>query len=179
MPQREQAFGPGQLAAQQRWGTPELWTEARIAQLIWDHVPGRYHGRIEAAPFFFLATSDAQGRCDCSFKGGGPGLVTVSTPKRLCFPHFGARVPGNGTYVSLGNILASPFVSLLFVDFADGGRLRVNGRASVQERGEASAAFPQAECLVVVDVERVVPSCPSYVPRLHPATAPATAALPR
>lgn len=169
MPRRDQVFGPGALSAQERWGDPALWTEGRIAQLIWDHVPAQYHVRLDAASFFFLATSDAQGHCDCSFKGGGPGIVRVLGPRRLAFPHFEARVKGNGTYTSLGNILVNPHVSLLFIDFADGGRLRVNGRASVQEAKCGQAGFPQAECVVTVEVERVVPSCPSYVPRLEPA----------
>lgn len=172
MPPRETVFSPGERAAQERWGNPELWTEARISQLVWDHVPPSLHARLEAAPFFFLATSDGQGRCDCSFKGGGPGLVEVVNPKRLAFPHFAARVPGNGTYMSLGNLLTNPFVSLLFIDFVDGGRLRVNGRASIHEEGSLQATFPQAECVVTVEIEQVMPSCSSYVPRLVAATSP-------
>ena len=37
---------------------------------------------IEAAPYFFLATADADGRPDCSFKGGMPGFVRVSFSSR-------------------------------------------------------------------------------------------------
>lgn len=29
---------------------------------------------VASLPFFFLATADADGRPDCSFKGGPPGL---------------------------------------------------------------------------------------------------------
>lgn len=159
-------FHAGELDAQQRWGNLELWTEARIGQLIWDRIPEPIHARIEAAPFFFLATSSPDGRCDCSFKGGGPGLVKVLAADRLAFPHFEARVKGNGAYMSLGNILLNPYVSLLFIDFTDGARLRVNGRASIHENAEMMAQFPQAECVVVVDIELVAPSCPSYIPRL-------------
>lgn len=162
-------FHGGELDAQQRWGNPELWTEARIKQLIWDRLPEEIHDRIEAAPFFFLATSAPDGRCDCSFKGGGPNLVKVLAPNRLAFPHFEARVRGNGVYASLGNILLNSHVSLLFIDFADGARLRVNGKASIHENAEMMEAFPQAECVVVVDIELVAPSCPAYVPRMVPA----------
>jgi len=165
-------FHPGELDAQRRWGDPALWTEARRGQLLWDRLPEPVQTRIAAAPFFFLATSAPDGRCDCSFKGGGPGLVRVLDARRLAFPHFEARVKGNGAYMSLGNILLNPHVSLLFVDFADGARLRVNGRASIHDDGAALAAFPQAECVVVVDIELVVPSCPRYVPRMVPAEPP-------
>ena len=37
---------------------------------------------IEGAMFFFLATSDQQGRPDCSFKGGVPGFVRVVGAQR-------------------------------------------------------------------------------------------------
>ena len=32
---------------------------------------------IARAPMFFLATADAEGRPDCSYKGGMPGFVRV------------------------------------------------------------------------------------------------------
>ena len=37
---------------------------------------------IEGAGFFFLATADAEGRPDCSFKGGLPGFVRVTGAER-------------------------------------------------------------------------------------------------
>ncbi len=33
---------------------------------------------IESCIYFFLATADADGRPDCSFKGGAPGFVRVT-----------------------------------------------------------------------------------------------------
>ena len=41
---------------------------------------------IESAPYFFIATADADGRPDCSFKGGMPGFVAVTGPSELVFP---------------------------------------------------------------------------------------------
>ena len=35
---------------------------------------------IESRPMFFLATADAEGRPDCSYKGGRPGFVRVVDP---------------------------------------------------------------------------------------------------
>ena len=93
----------------------------------------------------------------------------------MAFPHFEARVKGNGAYMSLGNILLNPYVSMLFIDFADGARLRVNGRASIHENAEMMEPFPQAECVVVVDIELVAPSCSAYIPRLVPAESAAEA----
>ena len=80
--------------------------------------PEQFHARIEAAPFFFLATSSPDGRCDCSFKGGGPAWSRCWPRTAWRFPHFEARVKGNGAYMSLGNILLNPYVSMLFIDFS-------------------------------------------------------------
>jgi len=161
--QPEQDFHAGEMAAQQRWNTAELWDTARRQRLLWREIPVEFHSRLEAAPYFFLATSDDTGRCDCSFKGGGPGLIRVLDSRRFAFPDF----DGNGAFMSLGNILRNPNVGCLFIDFNDGGRLRVNGRASVHESGPVAALFPAHKRVVLVDIEQVVPNCPQHVPRLQ------------
>ena len=68
---------------------------------------------IESARMFFLATADAQGRPDCSYKGGLPGFVRVVDERTLAFPDYN----GNGMYRSLGNVLVNQSVALLFIDF--------------------------------------------------------------
>ena len=55
---------------------------------------------IESAIYFFIATADADGRPDCSFKGGAPGFVRVTAPDELAFPDY----DGNGMFKSLGNL---------------------------------------------------------------------------
>jgi len=157
-------FNEGELAAQQRWNTRTIWDDARRRRLLWDHIPGEVHARLENAPFFFLATSSPDGRCDCSFKGGGPGLLRILDERRFVFADF----DGNGAFMSLGNILSNPHVGCLFIDFADGSRLRVNGKATIQDAGELLALFPGSTRVVMVDIEQVVPNCPNHVPRLVP-----------
>ena len=51
---------------------------------------------IESIPYFFLATADASGRPDCSYKGGLPGFVRVTGPSELAFPDY----DGNGMFKS-------------------------------------------------------------------------------
>src|ERR1700736_6125503 len=83
---------------------------------------------IEELPYFFLATADAEGRPDCSFKGGPPGFVRVTGPSELAFPDY----EGNGMFKSLGNLAVNPHVGLLFIDLHERPRrLRVNGTARV------------------------------------------------
>ena len=68
---------------------------------------------VEASSMFFLATADADGQPDCSYKGGVPGFVRVTGPSELSFPSY----DGNGMFRSLGNVLANPRVGILFIDF--------------------------------------------------------------
>src|SRR5476649_2810379 len=83
---------------------------------------------IESAAYFFLATADAQGRPDCSFKGGVPGFVRLTGACELAFPDY----DGNGMFKSLGNLLVNANVGLLFIDLHERPRrLRVNGAATV------------------------------------------------
>jgi predicted pyridoxine 5'-phosphate oxidase superfamily flavin-nucleotide-binding protein len=118
---------------------------------------------VASLPFFFVATADAEGRPDCSFKGGPPGFVRVAAPDLLVFPDY----DGNGMFKSLGNIVANPHVGLLFIGMGDAPRrLRVNGRAEVVREDPAIAAMPGAQLLVKVTPEAIFPNCPRYIPKL-------------
>jgi uncharacterized protein len=114
---------------------------------------------IARCSMFFLATADAEGRPDCSYKGGMPGFVRVLDDTTLAFPDY----DGNGMYRSLGNVLVNPAVGLLFVDFADQRRLRVNGVASVVEDDPLLADHPGAALLVRVTAQHIFPNCPRYL----------------
>ncbi|KAB2868132.1 MAG: pyridoxamine 5'-phosphate oxidase family protein [Burkholderiaceae bacterium] len=116
---------------------------------------------IESRPLFFLATADAQGRPDCSHKGGIPGFVRVTGPGELEFPSY----DGNGQFRSLGNIGANPAVGLLFIDFEAPRRLRVNGDASVLDDPVALARHHGAQLVVRVIARRIFPNCPRYIHR--------------
>jgi len=118
--------------------------------------------------FFFLATADAEGRPDCSFKGGPPGFVRVAAPDLLIFPDY----DGNGMFKSLGNIAANPHVGLLFIAMGEAPRrLRVNGRAEVVSDDPLMADIPGAQLLVKVTPTDIFPNCPRYIPNLQLAEA--------
>jgi uncharacterized protein len=115
---------------------------------------------IEQSMFFFLATADAEGRPDCSFKGGAPGFVRVVGPGELAFPDY----DGNGMFKSLGNILANPGVGLLFIDMGEKPRrLRVNGTASVSRDDPMMQRFAGAQLMVRVQARAIFPNCPRYI----------------
>ena len=117
---------------------------------------------IESRCLFFLATADAEGRPDCSYKGGDAGFVRVTADDELAFPSY----DGNGMFRSLGNVLVHPPVALLFIDFERPNRLRVNGRARIHFDDPLRARFPGAQLVVRVKAERIFPNCPRYIHRM-------------
>jgi uncharacterized protein len=120
---------------------------------------------IERMDMLFLATADAEGRPQCSYKGGDPGFVTVLDEHTLAFPNY----DGNGMYLSHGNLLVNPHVGLLFVDFYGDPprRLRLNGTASVDPGDPLLARFPGAQFVVRVRALQVFPNCPRYIHRME------------
>ena len=82
---------------------------------------------IALSPLLVMATCDPEGRCDASPKGDAPGFVRVLDDETLLIPD---RL-GNNRVDSIGNLLKSPGIGLIF--FVPGLRetLRVNGRARI------------------------------------------------
>jgi predicted pyridoxine 5'-phosphate oxidase superfamily flavin-nucleotide-binding protein len=149
---RVTTYHDGMRAMQDRFDT------RRLADRL-DEVT--YHGAfsarerdfVEGASMFFLATADLDGHPDVSYKGGVPGFVRVVDDRTLAFPSY----DGNGQFRTLGNVFVNPHVSLLFIDFEHPRRMRITGRASLQESdGEGDA-------LVVVAVDQIWSNCPRYV----------------
>jgi len=118
---------------------------------------------VEQASMFFLATADADGFPDCSYKGGVPGFVRVAGPSTLVFPSY----DGNGQFRSLGNVAVNPNVALLFIDFERPNRMRVHGTATLHDEPDVVAAFEGAQLVVRVEVSRIFPNCPRYIHRMH------------
>jgi len=116
---------------------------------------------IERSDMFFLATADAEGRPQCSYKGGDPGFVRVLDERTIAFPNY----DGNGMYLSTGNVLVNPHVGLLFVDFERGKRLRLNGVATIDDADPLAAEYPEAQFVVRVEATEVFPNCPRYIHR--------------
>ena len=119
---------------------------------------------IESLPYFFLATADASGRPDCSYKGGMPGFVRVTGPAELSFPDY----DGNGMFKSLGNVLVNPNVGLLFIAMhGKPKRLRVNGIATVRRDDPLLAQTVGAQLIVRIAARAIFPNCPRYIPKME------------
>ena len=117
---------------------------------------------IGEAPMFWLATADADGFPDVSYKGGLPGFVRVVGDAEIAFPNY----DGNGMYKSLGNVRVNPKVGLLFMRWTDRPRrIRVQGTASLHHDDPLLAEWEGAQLVVRVHAERIFLNCPRYLHR--------------
>lgn len=118
---------------------------------------------IERCAMFFVATADAHGHPDCSYKGGMPGFVRILDEHTLAFPDY----DGNGMYRSWGNILVNPNVGLLFLDFENPNRVRVNGTARISAQDPLRSEYPDSVFIIRVTAEQIFPACPRYIHKMQ------------
>jgi predicted pyridoxine 5'-phosphate oxidase superfamily flavin-nucleotide-binding protein len=118
---------------------------------------------IQRCSMFFIATADARGYPDCSYKGGLPGFVRVLDDHTLAIPDY----DGNGMYRTWGNVLLNPHVGLLFIDFENPKRLRVNGTAQVKEDDPLRTELPGCVFIVRITAAQIFPNCPRYIHKMQ------------
>ena len=127
--------------------------------LVKDHIDAHDKAFIERMDMFFLATVDEQGHANCSYKGGEPGFVRVIDDTTIAFPNY----YGNGMYLSMGNVLKTKQVGMLFIDFENRWRMRLNGEATIDASDPLMADYPEAQFIVRVKAREVFPNCPRYI----------------
>jgi predicted pyridoxine 5'-phosphate oxidase superfamily flavin-nucleotide-binding protein len=161
---RQPTYHPGSRRLQDRFDTRRLADRLDERFVQRDAIDADDRAFIERMDMFFLATADAEGRPQCSYKGGDPGFVRVLDEHTVAFPNY----DGNGMYLSMGNLLVNSHVGMLFVDFTAQrpSRLRLNGVASIEEGDELADAWPGAQFVVRVAAHQVFPNCPRYIHRM-------------
>jgi len=162
----------GEHDLQEAYGT-RIRADRFYDQQVLDHLNEKMREFVTRQEMLFVATSDAGGECDSSFRAGPPGFIQVLDDKNLAYPEY----RGNGVLASLGNISENPHVGLLMVDFVrDVIGLHVNGTAQIVEDAELRAGFPgiavdsapgrRPERWVWVTVHEAYIHCSKHLPRL-------------
>ena len=136
---------------------------------------------IALTPLVFVASTDSDGRCDVSPRGGPPGFVTVLDDGTVVIPD----ATGNRRIDTFRNVVATGQVGLVFVIPGRGQTLRVNGAACVSRRpgllARLTAIGKAPRAALVVRPHEVFTHCPKAFVRStvwDPATWPDTAAQP-
>jgi PPOX class probable FMN-dependent enzyme len=131
----------------------------RVADKVRDRLGEMDRLFLAASPFWLVATSGPDGRCDVSPKGDPPGSVLVLDDTTLVL----ADRPGNRRVDGFLDVLENPHVGLLFVVPGRGDTLRVNGRAQLVREAPFFDALVvkghRPPLALVVDVEEVFFHC--------------------
>jgi len=123
---------------------------------------------IEARDTFFLASVSETGWPYVQHRGGPKGFLKVLDQSTIGFPEFS----GNRQYLSFGNILRDPRVSLLLLDFRRQERLKIFGRATLAEHVENPELFQHLETEnlpskvergIIIQVEAFDWNCSQYI----------------
>jgi hypothetical protein len=151
-------YHEGNRALQEEFDTDRL-ADRLSDTIVKDSIDANGKAFIEHMDMFFLATVDDQGHANCSYKGGEPGFIRVLDDTTLAFPNY----DGNGMYLSMGNVLQTKQVGMLFIDFENRWRMRVNGEATIDRTDPLMADYPEAQFIVRVKAREVFPNCPRYI----------------
>ena len=152
----------GAREVQDRFDTRRL-ADAISSRTVHDVITENDRAFIERMDMFFIASEGANGNLDCSYKGGEPGFVRVLDEHTIAFPNY----DGNGQFMTAGNIIETGRVGLLFIDFQNQWRMRLNGTASIDFDDPLRSEWPEAQFVVRVRAQEVFPNCPRYIHKME------------
>lgn len=125
-----------------------------------DHVDEMARQLIALTPIVFVASHDADGRCDVTPRGGPPGFVTVLDHQHVAIPD----ATGNRRLDTLVNIVATGQAAMIFLIPGRDWTLRINGRACVSTDpallGRLTAVGKPPRCAIVVRADELYTHCP-------------------
>ena len=155
-------------ALQERWGSRSAYSRLESGPLTNNQLGPEEIAFIEAQDSFFLASINDSGWPYIQHRGGPPGFLKVLENNQLGFPDF----KGNRQYLSFGNILKNPRVSLFLIDYPARARLKIFGHAKLVEGDDLPDALrkiendPGATPIgrgIIVQVEAFHWNCPKYI----------------
>ena len=139
----------------------------RAATKVKNELPELVRNFIMESPFIVIATSNSEGLCDASPKGGKPGFVKILDDQHLIIPD----IAGNKLFQSYLNIIDNPHIGIVFFIPGCADVARVNGKVSFLEADEvkkleleADVFNPDDRTMVIqgllVEVEEAYGHCP-------------------
>ncbi|MDC5579585.1 pyridoxamine 5'-phosphate oxidase family protein [Acinetobacter baumannii] len=164
----------GELEMRSRLPSPIYrWDKYSLDSMIQREIASGMSRFISAQKFFFIGTSDSEGNCDATFfstlkyqnPSPFPTCLILDNRKELIFPYFNDDMLKE----SIKNIKENPHIGMIFIDFIRIGRIRINGKAYLEEpSSEVKAIWPSCVGCVRVLVEHAYGNCPARIPKLYP-----------
>jgi uncharacterized protein len=171
---RRRPGSPGEHLLQERLGTVDRARQFYRQQVVGQLTPvmREFIARMDMA---FIATSDAAGECDCSFRAGEPGFIRVFDDHTIAYPEY----RGNGVMASMGNMLLNPHIAIFMADFTrDLIGLHISGDTDIltpDQMRELGFELPEPEnrgkqpvMWVLISITEAYIHCTKRIPKLVP-----------
>ena len=116
---------------------------------------------------FYIATANATGQPYIQHRGGEAGFVRVINTTTLMI----SDLPGNGQFITQGNLDENPHAMIFLMDYANHRRLKIWGEAfisfdhnlNIMMNGSGDTApYPT----IVFKIKAWDENCPKHIPRL-------------
>lgn len=117
---------------------------------------------IARSDMFFMSSHNNKQSMDVNHRGGPPGFVRVlpalstSIDKAPCTSLVYPEYSGNRLYQTLGNLINTPQVGLVFPDFATGDVLYLTGQAAILVGQDAASIISRSNLAVKVDITAAI-----------------------
>lgn len=151
-------YGPGARALQDQFDSRRL-ADQLVKVTLHEPLSDNDIRLIGEQSTVWLSTVDTQGWPDVSYKGGARGFVRMIGRDQLQIPSY----DGNGMFRTLGNIVDTGRVALLFIDTTRPWRLRIHATASVSTDPALLAEHVGAQAVLIAHVVRAFPNCGRYI----------------
>ncbi|MEO1304790.1 MAG: pyridoxamine 5'-phosphate oxidase family protein [Pseudomonadota bacterium] len=160
------AFTDHVKAEQERRGSREMYA-GMTARPAPTGLGEREAAFIAMRDSFYMATVSADGWPYIQHRGGPRGFLKVLSDQRIGFADY----RGNRQYVSVGNLQTEQRVSLFLMDYPNRARLKMLGRARVQEAdADPKLAAELAidgqgtvERLFTIEIDAFDWNCPQFI----------------
>ena len=160
------AFTPAVKAAQSRLGSREGYARMEAKGGWRDTITPELAQFIAERDSFYIATASADGQPYIQHRGGPKGFLKVLDDRTLGFADFA----GNRQYISLGNLSENDRAQLFLMDYAGRRRIKVWGRARVDEDDPALVERlidpgykARPERAFVFEIEAWDVNCPQHI----------------
>jgi uncharacterized protein len=153
---------------QERWGSRIAYSRLESGPLTSNQLGPEEIAFIEDQDSFFLGSINESGWPYIQHRGGPTGFLQVLGNNQLGFPDF----KGNRQYLSFGNIVKNPRVSLFLIDYPARVRLKIFGHAKLVQgdnlpetlrKIEIEPGAPPVDRGIIIQVEAFHWNCPKYI----------------
>jgi len=152
---------------QERYGSRQIYDRVEKKTTV-EGLQQREVDFIQERDSFYLASIGDNGFPYIQHRGGPKGFMHVIDAQTVGFVDY----QGNKQYISVGNVLTHPQVSLILMDYARKTRLKIYARAEIVEltdRPDLLAQLDPAdyrhtpERMIVLHVEAYDWNCPQHI----------------